>query len=329
MASDSSSLLYPLTFHPLFKERVWGGRNLERLYQKPLPPDKLIGESWEITDRAEGVSTIANGPLAGRTLRWLMEEHRRDILGKDAAEAGPFPLLIKILDATETLSVQVHPPAGIAQRLGGESKSEMWYITDARPEAALFAGLKGGVTRLEFEQRIRDGSVAECLHRIPVQAGDALFLPSGRLHAIGAGNVLFEIQQNSDTTYRVFDWNRLGLDGRPRTLHVAESLESIDFADFEPDLIRSAFSRNPALSVRFVVNDPLFRVDACRCKRGLRWYLRSESLQILAVIRGELEVSAAGVQVSLAPGAFCLLPACLERTALTATRACEYLHIQA
>lgn len=321
-------MLYPLTFHPILKERVWGGRNLERLYQKPLPQGQPIGESWEIADHGHDVSVIANGPLAGQTLRFLMEQHRRDVLGHAAAPSGPFPLLVKILDATDTLSVQVHPPATVAAQLGGEPKTEMWYIADATGEAALYAGLKAGTSRAEFERRIQDGTVAECLHRIPVKTGDAMFLPSGRLHAIGAGNVIFEIQQNSDTTYRVFDWNRLGLDGRPRDLHVAASLASIDFQDFEPDLIRSIYSRNPTLSVRYVVNDPLFRVDAHKVKRGLRWYLRSESLQILGLLRGRLEIKAADVQVTLTPGRFCLLPACLDRVTLEAGAASEYLHVQ-
>jgi mannose-6-phosphate isomerase len=321
-------MLYPLTFHPIFKERVWGGRNLERLYGKALPPGHPIGESWEITDRPEGVSVVANGPLAGRTLRQLMEEHGREILGAASPEGGRFPLLIKILDATDTLSVQVHPPANVAARLGGEPKTEMWYIADATPEAALYAGLRQGVTREEFERRIGDGSVAESLHRLPVKKGDAMFLPSGRLHAIGAGNVIFEIQQNSDTTYRVFDWNRLGLDGRPRDLHVQASLESIDFEDFEPGLIQSIYSRNPTMKVRYVVDSPLFRVDGYQVKRGVRWYLRSEAMQIIGVLQGELSIGHGDQTVLLKPGGFCLLPASLGRVTLVAERAVEYLHVQ-
>ena len=322
-------MLHPLLFQPVFMERVWGGRNLERLYQKPLPAGKVIGESWEISDRPEAVSVIANGPLAGKTLRWLMEEHRRGVLGTSADVAGRFPLLVKILDAQETLSVQVHPPARVAAELGGEPKTEMWFITDATPEAALYAGLKQGVTRAQFEQKIADGTVAECLPRLPVKTGDAMFLPSGRLHAIGAGNVLFEIQQNSDTTYRVFDWNRTGLDGQPRALHVAPSLASIDFEDIEPRLIHSIYSRNPTLAVRYLVNDPLFRVDACQAKRGARFHLRSESLQILGVVRGRLELKHQEMILPLKPGDFCLLPACLDRVTVTTETQTEFLHVQA
>ena len=153
--------------------------------------------------------------------------------------------------------------------------------------------------------------------------------PSGRLHAIGAGNVLFEIQQNSDTTYRVFDWNRTGLDGQPRALHVAPSLASIDFEDIEPRLIHSIYSRNPTLAVRYLVNDPLFRVDACQARRGARFHLRSESLQILGIVRGRLELKHEEMIIPLKAGDFCLLPACLDRVTVTTETQTEFLHVQA
>ena len=233
-------MLYPFTFRPIFKERVWGGRELERLYHKPLPPGVPIGESWEISDRPGDVSVIANGTLAGKDLRWLMENHAADLLGEARPQGGRFPLLIKILDAQDKLSLQVHPPPAKAAELGGEPKTEMWYVAEAAPGAELYVGLKRGVTRAEFEQRIKAGTVAECFHRVSVRPGDAMFLPSGRVHALGAGLIIFEIQQNSDTTYRVFDWNRLGLDGKPRELHIPQSLASIDFNDYEPSLLPRA-----------------------------------------------------------------------------------------
>src|SRR4051812_75155 len=225
-------MLYPFLFHPIFKERIWGGRNLERLYKKNLPPIVPIGESWEISDRPGDESVIANGSLAGKSIRWLMDNSRKELLGcAKPAASNRFPLLIKILDAQEKLSLQVHPPAAKAAQLGGEPKTEMWYIADATAEADLFVGLKRGATRSEFEKRIQDGTVAECFHRIPVKKGDTMFLPSGRVHALGAGNVIFEIQQNSDTTYRVFDWNRIDAQGKARELHIEKSLASIDFND--------------------------------------------------------------------------------------------------
>ncbi len=172
-------MLYPLTFHPIFKERVWGGREIEWLYGKKLPPGALIGESWEISDRPGDASVIANGPLAGKDLRWLMENHCAEILGdaKPASE-NRFPLLIKILDSREKLSLQVHPPASKAAELHGEPKTEMWFIADAAPGAELFVGLKRGVSRAEFEKKIADGTVADCFHRVPVRAGDTMFYPA-------------------------------------------------------------------------------------------------------------------------------------------------------
>ena len=323
-------MLYPLTFEPILKERVWGGRNLERLYGKALPPGRPIGESWEITDRPEGVSVIANGPLAGRNLRWLMEQHGPDLLGASApGPAGRFPLLIKILDACDKLSLQVHPPASVAARLGGEPKTEMWYVAEAAPGAELYAGLKPGVTRAEFERRVGDGSVEGCFHRVAVRAGDVMFLPSGRVHALGAGLVIFEVQENSDTTYRVFDWNRPGLDGKPRELHLEPSLASIDFNDFEPSPVRSIYSRNPTLSIRYLVENPLFVVNGCQVRRGARFYLRGPGFQIVGLLSGELRLAANGQEVVLQPGGFVLLPAALERTAITAGRKSEYLHIEA
>jgi mannose-6-phosphate isomerase len=320
--------MYPLTFQPIFKERVWGGRSLERLYHKPLPPNVPIGESWEISDRPGDASVIANGPLAGKDLRWLMENHAAELLGASRATPARFPLLVKILDAREKLSVQVHPPPAVAKKLGGEPKTELWYITDATPGAEIFVGLKRETTREEFERKIADGTVADCIHGVAVQAGDVMFLPSGRVHALGAGIVLFEIQQNSDTTYRVFDWNRVGLDGRPRELHVPQSLASIDFNDFEPPLIKSIYSRNSTIKVRYLVDDPLFRADACQVKRGGRFHLRSDSLQIVGVLRGRLEIAHAETKLPLQAGQFALLPACLGRVTVTAETQIEFLHVQ-
>ncbi|HWY76972.1 MAG TPA: type I phosphomannose isomerase catalytic subunit [Verrucomicrobiae bacterium] len=321
-------MLYPLAFQPIFKERVWGGRNLERLYCKAIPAGVPIGESWEISDRPGDASVIANGALTGKDLRWLMDHHSEELLGKSQPPGTPFPLLVKILDAEEKLSLQVHPPAELAASLGGEPKTEMWYIADATPDAALYVGLKRGTTRAEFERRVRDGTVAESFHRLPVKAGDVMFLPSGRVHAIGGGNVIFEIQQNSDTTYRVFDWNRMGLDGKPRELHVEQSLASINFEDFEPRLVHSIYSRNATLKVRYLVDDPLFRVDACQVKRGQRFYISSDQAQVIGMLRGRLRIEHGDTQLVLAAGQFSLLPACLGRVTMIAETQVEFLQVQ-
>jgi mannose-6-phosphate isomerase len=308
-------VLYPFTFHPNFKERIWGGREIEKLYGKKLPSGKLIGESWEISDRPGDESIIANGIFAGKSLRWLMENHARELLG-DAKPAGEnrFPLLIKILDAREKLSLQVHPPVSKAAELKGEPKTEMWFIADAAPGAELFVGLKRGVTRAEFEKKISDGSVAECFHRVPVCAGDTMFLPSGRVHAIGDGLVIFEIQQNSDTTYRVFDWNRVGLDDKPRELHIAQSLASIDFNDFEPKLVGTKFESGPNFKFRHLVHDPLFNVHEMVVDTSEYILMRKQLMRIIAVVKGVLTVTSNSSQpaIELLPGQFCLIPASLE-----------------
>jgi mannose-6-phosphate isomerase len=322
-------VLYPLTFRPIFKERVWGGRNLQRLFAKDLPPTAPIGESWEISDRPGNVSVIANGPLAGKNLRWFMELHATDLLGKAGSLSGRFPLLIKLLDAQDTLSLQVHPPASKAAQLGGEPKTEMWYIAEASPGAQLLAGLKRGITRQEFERRIQDGSVAQCFHRLPVSNGDALFLPSGRVHALGKGLVLFEIQQNSDTTYRVFDWNRLGLDGKPRDLHIEESLACIDFDDFEPGLVQSSFTNEGPIRRRFLVKDPLFTVEEVRLAKGCSDLLQQGEMHILGCLSGRLHVTGGGLTTMLSPGAFCLVPACLLEAMVFAESESAFLRVEA
>jgi mannose-6-phosphate isomerase len=300
--------LYPFTFEPIFKERVWGGRAIERLYGKKLPAGVPIGESWEISDRPGDASVIANGPLAGKDLRWLMENHERELLGKAKSANGRFPLLIKILDAQEKLSLQVHPPAHKAAELKGEPKTEAWYIADAAPGAELYVGLKDGVTRAEFETKIKTGAVAECFHRVPVKTGDTMFLPSGRVHAIGAGLVIFEIQQNSDTTYRVFDWNRVGLDGKPRELHVAESLVSIDFADFEPALVGGAYADGKKGEHRRLVEDALFSIDEFRVDVELDFAFGSDQPRVVAVVKGKLSMAGNSMEATLSPGQFGLIP---------------------
>jgi mannose-6-phosphate isomerase len=216
-------------------ERVWGGRGLESKLGRSLPEEQIIGESWEIVDRPDEQSVVATGALAGKTIRELLESSAADILGPGSDPAKPFPILVKWLDCQDRLSLQVHPPAEIAPSLGGEPKTENWYVADANPEASLIVGLKQGVTREQFETALAENKAEDCVHRFPVKPGDSILVESGRMHAIDAGNLILEIQQNSDTTYRVYDWGRVGLDGSPRQLHIEESLKSIDFNDFEPE----------------------------------------------------------------------------------------------
>lgn len=215
----------PLHFKPVYQAYLWGGRGLvERYRREDAPADGPVAESWELSDRDDGMSVTTEG----HSLRELMEHNRPAILGSAApAAGGAFPLLIKVLDARETLSVQVHPDDVTAAAGHGEAKSEAWYVLEATPGACVYHGFKPGISRAEAEASLSDGSIAGQLERIPVQAGDIIYVPGGTVHAIGAGCLLLEVQQNSNTTFRIFDWNRTGADGKPRELHLEQACKVI------------------------------------------------------------------------------------------------------
>ena len=306
-------MLYPLTFEPIFQERVWGGRSLKSLFKKSLPPSQRIGESWEISDRPGAVSLISNGPLIGHDLHWLMENHAKELLGEVSDHDGRFPWLAKLLDANEDLSVQVHPPADIAPALGGEPKTEAWYIAHAKPGARLIAGLKRGTTRDNFEAKMYREDFPDCLHEMPSHGGDSIFIPSGRLHALGAGTVVFEIQQNSDTTFRVFDWNRTGLDGQPRKLHIDKAIRSIDFTDIEPHLLPNVWDSTTGHSLQAIADEKsVFRIDHVRLDLADIIPLPGQGMRMLAVTQGCITLDGANESLKLAIGQFALVPASVE-----------------
>jgi len=229
-----------LQFQPLYRERVWGGRRLQSFLGRKLPPGPPIGESWEVVDRPEAQSVVRGGPFSGIALRKVIERHASDVMGPKWQASRRFPLLVKWLDCSERLSLQVHPPAAVAPELGGEAKTENWYVANSAPGASLFVGLKRGVTRAAFAKALAAGTAEECVNRVSVAAGDSILVRSGQVHAIDAGNLILEIQQNSDTTYRLHDWGRTGLDGKPRELHVEESLRSILWDEGPPELVRAS-----------------------------------------------------------------------------------------
>jgi mannose-6-phosphate isomerase len=270
-----------LRFQPLYQQRVWGGRALESELGRTLPARDPIGESWEIVDRPEAQSVVDGGPLAGQSLRSLLERHGADIMGPKWPADRVFPILVKWLDCRERLSLQVHPPATVARALGGEPKTENWYIAQTAPNAELIVGLKRGVTREQFEAAIADNTLEKCVHHFRVAAGDSILVHSGQVHAIDAGNLILEIQQNSDTTYRVYDWGRVGLDGLPRQLHITQSLRSIDWNDFEPSPVRAA----PTSGV--IADCAEFRIRRCVLGAGERVHLRAgEQPRLLSVVSG-------------------------------------------
>ena len=281
-----------IRFKPIYQERVWGGRALESYLGRNLPAGRPIGESWEIVDRPEAQSLVADGPWAGRTLRQLIETESRAIMGPAWPAARPFPILVKWLDCRDRLSVQVHPPSRIAAGLGGEPKTENWYFGKSDAGAAVYAGLRAGVTQARFEEAIAAGTVDQCLDRLAVRDGDSLLIHSGTMHAIDAGNVILEIQQNSDTTYRVYDWGRVGLDGKPRTLHVRESLESLAANTAPPPRLVRSDRRADVLA-----ECPEFTLRRERLAPGARLVIAAgEQARILSVVDGTMgwEGGAAG-----------------------------------
>jgi mannose-6-phosphate isomerase len=288
----------PLIFRPIFMERIWGGRRLKSKFGKKLPPKKRIGESWEIVDRPEAQSVVGRGPLKGKTLHELWMQHRSLVFG-ELPDAPRFPLLVKLLDADENLSLQVHPPEQVARKLGGEPKTEFWYVPVADPGAELLLGFCKPIAREEFEIALREGTAADYVHKIPVKPGDAAFLPAGRLHAVSKGNLLIEIQQNSDTTYRVFDWNRVDDKGKRRQLHIEQALQCIDFNDVAPKLVEP--------QGELLVRHELFEVQKWNLDQP-RAAAPLGQFAIVCCLTGQLTCA----NLSVSPGEIFLVPAQLK-----------------
>jgi mannose-6-phosphate isomerase len=222
--------LYPLRFEPILRRLIWGGRRLGTVLHKPLGDASDYAESWELSDYHDQVSVISEGPLAGTTLRELVRTRSEELLGPHLGQRDQFPLLVKFIDAHQNLSVQVHPDDEKGPRLARDrGKTETWVILAVEPGSLIYAGLKAGVSHDQFEKAIHSGHVEHLLHRFEPHPGDSILIKAGTVHAIGAGVLLAEIQQMSDATFRIYDWDRLGPDGKPRPLHIREAIESIDF----------------------------------------------------------------------------------------------------
>ena len=313
--------LYPLTFTPVLKDYIWGGRNLERAFGRELPPG-IIAESWEIAAHKDGTAVVDNGPYAGQLLTEVHAELGLDLIGRHSAwaqERGKFPLLIKLLDANRQLSVQVHPDDEYALEHEGNElgKSEMWVVLQAQPNAAVILGVTAGTTPEKFQQAIAEGKLEPYMHRIPVKAGDVVCVPSRSLHAILEGLVIAEIQQNSNTTYRVYDWNRLR-DGKPRPLHVDKALDVINFDQVAPNLCQPQLVSDTNGVRRFrLCHNKYFVTERVQMARGAVFEGRCDgsTLEIWGVIKGSAEVN----EVALEAVRFTLLPAAMGEFTVTAT----------
>ena len=278
-----------LRFHPLYHERVWGGHALQTILGRSLPAGRPIGESWEVVDRAEAQSMVVGGSLDGQSVRSVLTQHCADVMGPAWPAERPFPILVKWLDCRERLSLQVHPPAAVSGDLRGEPKTENWYIAATVPGARLIVGLRRGMTREQFEHALHANTLEQCVHHFNVAVGDSILVHSGQVHAIDAGNLILEIQQNSDTTYRVFDWGRVGLEGKPRQLHIEQSLRSIDWTDFEPAPVRAA----PTSGV--LADCAEFRIRRAVLGAGELLHLRAgEQPRLVSVVSGSVRVAGEG-----------------------------------
>ena len=327
--------LYPLLFEPVLKDYIWGGRRLETILGRTLPPETEIAESWEIAAHDDGTTVVANGPRAGQSLTDLRKALGLDLVGTRSAwalERGKFPLLIKILDAQRSLSVQVHPDDDYARAHEGNElgKTEMWVVLHADPGAEIILGVAPGTTPAAFRQALAAGQLEPQLHRLPVKSGDFINVPAGSLHAILGGLLIAEIQQNSNTTYRVYDWNRVGKDGRPRELHVDQALDVINFDQVAPNLPQARAAAAPAGCTREVLNETrYFTVERWSLDEGAEVTGRCDgtTFEIWGVIDGAANLTANHVTVSLNAVRFSLLPAAAGNYIVNGTSAATLLRI--
>lgn len=318
--------LYPLLLEPVLKDYIWGGRNLETVFGRTLPQDTNIAESWEIAAHPDGESAVANGEYAGMTLTQLHGKLGLDLIGTRSAwaqERDKFPLLIKLLDANRALSVQVHPRDEYALAHEGNElgKTEMWVILDAEPDAAVIYGVKAGTTPKAFRQAIANGNLEQHLHYVPVQAGDFIDVPAGTLHAILGGILIAEIQQNSNTTYRVYDWNRVGKDGQPRPLHIDKAMDVINFEQVEPSVgEETVVAAEDGVLRSVLVENQYFTVERVTFDAGSRFEGNCDgsTFEIWGTLNGETSVTSEAGTVDLPRIRFTLLPAQMGAFAISA-----------
>ncbi|GAB4443581.1 MAG: mannose-6-phosphate isomerase, class I [Anaerolineae bacterium] len=324
--------LYPLTFDPVFQSYIWGGRNLESRLGRKIPPG-VVAESWEISGHADAPTHVANGPLAGQSLPQLLEALGEQLVGsrsRDMLARGKFPLLVKLLDANQPLSVQVHPNNDYAHvhENGDLGKTEMWYILHAEPGAELIYGLKPNVTPALFRRQLQAGALENCLHRLPVKAGDAVFIPAGSIHAIMDGIVLAEIQQSSNTTYRVYDWNRVDASGKSRPLHIDKAMDVINFEQVEPGPFPpQVVETGPGLERAIISQSNYFVVERLTFEQpgAFAGHCDGSTFEIWGAMQGSGQIQWAGEPLSLAAVHFALLPAALGQFEISAEQPSQWL----
>ncbi len=296
--------LYPLKFKPVYKDYPWGNTRLPALFNREAP-EGIYAESWEVSTHPDGESVVVNGALAGETLSAVLARQGAAILGS-AVKGGDFPLLIKLIDAAQPLSVQVHPNNGNAAEVQGDPKTEMWYFLNDEP-AQIYCGLKPGTTRDDFVSAIERESFEEILRTVKAEKGGAVFVPGGRVHAVDAGCLILEIQQNSNTTYRVYDWGRVGADGKPRELHVEKAMRVINFDDPDDPVCKPVSTIE---GIRTICTSPYFVLDELTVEGAMQLEANGETFHVLFSADGPFEVEFGnGKAETVATGTSVLIPA--------------------
>jgi mannose-6-phosphate isomerase len=291
--------MYPLKFIPIYQDRIWGGKNLEKVFGRTIHGDH-VGESWDLSSHPNGTSIVENGVLAGKSLNEIILEYKEKLMGKKFAHEKSFPLLIKILDANDNLSIQVHPDDEYAQKVAGEEgKTEAWYVVHAKEEAQIIYGLKNHITKEGFIRAVENNQIMDAVKKVPVKSGDMIFVPAGTIHALLDGVMVYEVQQNSDTTYRIYDYDRVGDDGKRRELHIEKAMEVINFAE-QP----STIFKNTSVHCQHFSMEKLSIAGEIAEKT-------KDQFLIYCVIEGSGEIRYKDVVESLRAGETVLIPACL------------------
>lgn len=306
------SQLVPMLFTPVYKDYIWGGDRIITKFSRDEEPG-IYAESWEVSDREDGMSVVENGPLAGKTFAEALKEDGERILGSRSPSHDRFPLLIKLIDSRQDLSVQVHPNDNNKHRTGGEAKTEMWYILDAEPGACVYSGFTGEMDPETFFKRVESGDIEKQLQAVPVAAGDAVFTPGGRVHAIGAGCLILEVQQNSNTTYRIYDWGRVGHDGSPRPLHLKEAAEVIEWSDKTASMVeQQVVLEQPGLNVKNVLSTDYFVLEEAEVSEQWPVSHNGGSCRILFSPDVPMRIEWEGNSVDVPMGRSCLVPAVIQ-----------------
>lgn len=314
-------MIHPIKFKPILKERLWGGTKLKEVFGKPIESD-ITGESWELSTVPGDISVVANGSLEGKSLQELIDSNGEELLGKSVVErfGKEFPILIKFIDAKQDLSIQLHPNDALAkERHNSFGKTEMWYIMDADPKAELIVGFNKDVTKEEYAESVANDTLLDLLNYEQVKEGDTFFINTGKIHAIGAGVMLAEIQQTSDVTYRVFDFNRKDKDGNLRELHTDLALDAVDYEKKDDFKVSYSHEKN---EVNTMVDCPYFKTNFIELTENLELdTVNRDSFTIFMCVGGEAKISTAEGEVAIKSGETALLPASTQKISLQSTGA--------